>query len=194
MNRADRKRWASARTLADLGNLTALWLEGEIRKMPNYDGPPAPETRELVPVLAALNRAGLVTHGSQPGEADSGNGWEQRAAVECFASPDLAGRLHATLEDGPGFLVRVREASRRMSWKGAIPVSLDQGQVFTQFGVQLSRRFLRDSWEGYGTCHGEAVAALCGARQVTIVDPQWGRNDRLWPVLERFAAQEVSAS
>jgi hypothetical protein len=28
MNRADRKLWAQARTLADLGELTAQWLEG----------------------------------------------------------------------------------------------------------------------------------------------------------------------
>ena len=27
------------------------------------------------------------------------------------------------------------------------------------------------------------MTALCTAWQVTVIDPGWGRNDRLWPVL-----------
>ncbi|GGZ19658.1 DUF6919 domain-containing protein [Streptomyces nitrosporeus] len=34
MSRADRRRWRSARTVADLGELMALWLEGEIASRP----------------------------------------------------------------------------------------------------------------------------------------------------------------
>jgi hypothetical protein len=195
MNRADRKRWESARTLADLGALMALWLEGEIGTAPGYDGGPAPETAELVPVLAAANRAGFVTYGSQPGGSgwNAGSGlWQQRAAVEGFASLAVASRLDDAAADA-GLDVRIQEATRwRLSWKHAIPVSLWNGTPFTRFGTQLSRRHLRDSWIGYGVCHRAVVAEVCAALQVTIVDPDVDRNDRLWPALREFAEQEAS--
>lgn len=195
MNRADRKRWAETRTLADVGELTALWLEGQIPSQPGYAPGcgPDPETADLIPVLAACNRAGFITSTSQPGMEES-DGWVQRAAVQGFASPAVTDRLRLA-RDGTGLLIYVQEASRRMSWKRASPVSLANGQPFTRFGTQLSRRFIRDDWEGYGICGSKAVAALCAAWQVTLVDPEWGRNDRLWPALERFAArQEAGAS
>ena len=59
------------------------------------------------------------------------------------------------------------------------------GRDFTGFGVQLPRRHIRDDWVGYGICHPDAVAALCGAWQVTVADPEWGRPDVLWRVLEQ---------
>ncbi len=34
-----------------------------------------------------------------------------------------------------------------------------------------------------------AIEALCAAWQVTIIDPEWGRNDVLWTVLKSFTAQ-----
>ena len=63
------------------------------------------------------------------------------------------------------------------------------GRPYTHFGAQLPRRHLRDRWTGYGICHPSAVTALCGAWQVTVLDPQWGRNDRLWPVLRDALAR-----
>src|ERR1035438_8169724 len=122
MNRADRKRWASARTLPDLGELTALWLEGEIGKAPGYDDGPAPETRDLIPVLAAANRAGFITSGSQPGSLSEYS--DQRAAVEGFAAPETLDRLRSALRitiDGSGLLlvVQAKEAPWRMSWDRA---------------------------------------------------------------------------
>jgi hypothetical protein len=36
MSRADRRRWKSARTLADVGELTAPWLPGEISSLAGY--------------------------------------------------------------------------------------------------------------------------------------------------------------
>ena len=47
MNRDDRKLWASARTLDDLCELTAMWLEGELEQTPGHLGPPCPETAEI---------------------------------------------------------------------------------------------------------------------------------------------------
>ncbi|MGW1620979.1 DUF6919 domain-containing protein, partial [Streptomyces sp. NPDC002172] len=34
MSRSDRRRWRSARTISDLGELMALWLEGTIASRP----------------------------------------------------------------------------------------------------------------------------------------------------------------
>src|ERR1700685_3799815 len=98
MSHADREAWASARTLADLGELTVRWLEGGIISQPGYapgwgaDG----ETLPLVPVLDMLTRGWFVTTGSQPGDAGDGSegtGWQQRAAVEGFADAALMMRL-----------------------------------------------------------------------------------------------------
>ena len=37
---SDLAAWRSARTLADLGELTARWLEGTVASVPGYCGPP----------------------------------------------------------------------------------------------------------------------------------------------------------
>jgi hypothetical protein len=186
MNRADRKAWASARTLADVGELTAQWLEGKIRSQPGYQANcgPEPETRGLIPVLAACNRAGFVTSCSQPGMALTREGREQRAAVQGFAWPGTAERLRV-LSTRHRFMFQALTASRFTSYKTAIVVtrwgsdSCDSG--CTWFGTRLSRRHIRDDWEGYGCT--AAAAVLCEALQVTIAHPQWGRDNRLWPAL-----------
>jgi len=63
MPRSAARAWSSARTLTDLGELTAQWLEGSLATLAGgaYRGGPDEETGPLVPVLAALNRAGYVT-------------------------------------------------------------------------------------------------------------------------------------
>jgi hypothetical protein len=185
VNRADRRLWASARTLADLGELTAQWLEGAIASVPGYCGGPADETRELIPVLAAVNRAGFVTDCSQPG--GSGPGWEQRAAVQGFADPATWIRLWEATEGLP--LMRAgQQATRfRVNYRTALPVTRDRRGIVTRFGAVLPRRDLRDSWVGYGACHPDAVEAVCGAWQITLIDHEWGREDSpLWTALAEF--------
>jgi hypothetical protein len=101
MKRADRRRWQAACTLAELGELTALWLEGRLASQPGYQPNHGPneETRDLVPVLAELNRAGWLTDVSQPGWGPGagydGATWCQRAGLGGFAEPDLADRISA---------------------------------------------------------------------------------------------------
>jgi hypothetical protein len=68
MSPEDEALWRSARTLADLGELTARWIEGAIASQPGYFGAADLESDDLVPVLAAVNRAGFRTDTSQPGE------------------------------------------------------------------------------------------------------------------------------
>jgi hypothetical protein len=189
VNRADKKRWATARTLADAGALTAFWLEGAITQTPGHAAPPCEETAELIPVLAAANRAGFVTDSSQPGRGSALQSGEftrpgmQRAAVQGFADDDVLRRLQcATAETDLIFLAH--RAKRRMNYRTAVTVTLDDGEPFTSFGATLSRRQIRFS---YWACHEDAQDALCAAWQVTVIDPEWGRNDRLWPALAAFA-------
>lgn len=188
MSRSDRKLWRSATTLAELGELTARWLEGDIRSRPGYQPRcgPDPETTEtpgLVDVLAAANRAGYLTIGSQPGEPPTegwdGQLWEQRAAVDGFAHDDMARRL--TELERHGFVVisyatRRRWLSRLRSPFGfAMPVTaivapdtysadgvhVAHGrEVQTAFGGYLDRASVEFMWD---TVSGGALADVLAA-------------------------------
>jgi hypothetical protein len=198
MNASDRRKWASARTLADLGELTAQWLEDGIESNPCYRGRPDPETEPLIPVLARLNRAGFVTIASQPGESGLGHDrayWRKRAAVEGFTDrwPALA---IANAARAAGLHPIVHSPATRPRWRfrldDEMPVTWRGTEEYTWFGQQLPRREIRSSAVGWGTCHRSAVKALCRAWQVTVIDLEWGRAGLLWEVLA--AALEVTES
>jgi hypothetical protein len=196
---ADRARWAGARSLADLGELTALWLEGEILHQPGYADPdpgeepgPDPETTRLVPLLAACCRAGYITTASQPGRTSwRGTGdWDQRAAVEGFCDAGVMLKLTEAAY-AAGLFVILHGPATLPRWRNrqgqSMTVTTSRGRPFTGFGVQLSRSHLRDPHLGYGECHPDAVSAVTSAYQLTLIEPEWGQNSKLWPVLERFA-------
>jgi hypothetical protein len=177
--------WRAARTLADLGQLVAAWLEGRLDSWPGHAGTGGPdaETGPLVPVLASLNRTGhLVTHASQPGFDGPGYGgrWRQRAAVDAFA--DNTGL--AVLQDAAraaGLLIVVHRADR----VGPVPhvvVTCWNGRQHTAFGNHLPEREVHRMWHG---CHPDAVRAVAAAHQVAVVDPEWGRDQVLWAALTR---------
>jgi hypothetical protein len=179
MSVQDAALWRGARTLADLGELTARWLEGTVGSvpgtMPGYG--PDEETGPLVPVLAAANRAGYVTNFSQPGESD--NGWTQRAAVHGFASAATFKAIATTAADADLIITAAR--ATEANWSTRIVVTIDNGRENTWAGDPWSREEVQD---GYGDCcDPAAVETLCRAWQVTLIDPQWGRNDHLWDVL-----------
>jgi hypothetical protein len=202
MSAADRAAWASARTLADLGELTACWLEGTVLSQPGYAPGCGPdeETVPLIPVLARLNRAGFVTTGSQPAEAGPGYDgahWEQCAAVEGFTvSERLPGRI-GRYAGAYGLRVISREPSGLPRWRyrydQAVTVTRRNGQHYTYFGVQVPRRHIKDPHLGYGICHRDAVKALCSAWQVTVIDPQQGRDGLLWRLLDSAVSPEGAA-
>jgi hypothetical protein len=183
--------WEGAANLADVGELTALWLEGRIEHQAAYcsavdvdeDGVPG-----LAALLAACCRAGLVTHQSQAGFAGvgyDGNWWEQRAAVEAFTTDDVLEHL-TEMATAAGLSIQAGRAGRRTNNREAVDVTLCAGQAITGFGVILSRSHLADEWTGYGICQPPAVEEIIQAWQVLVYDPEWGRNDRLWPALARF--------
>jgi hypothetical protein len=177
MSPEDAERWRTARTLADLGELTAQWLEGTIASiptvMPGYG--PDEETSELIPVLAACNRAGYITTVSQPGEEPApgydGRLWTQRAAVGGFA---------ATLPWQPTRSTP-RKPGSRSPW---LATRRTRGSA-ARLPQETSKTIRPDTASATPTPSRHYARAW----QVTIIDPEWGRNDVLWPVLESFAAE-----
>lgn len=197
------QEWATARTVADLAALTARWLEGDLASQPGWEPGYGPddETAELVPVLALLNRAGVLTRCSQPGGVSSDGDqsavpeWEQRATVDGYASPDLAHRL-ARAATAAGLMAVIHPIECRWWVRGdryaGLEMSREDGIGVTWGGRQPHRREVVGA---FGQCHHDAVAALLCSVYLTVMDPVWRRNTVLWPVLlEAIAGEPVSAS
>ncbi|MFD5342317.1 DUF6919 domain-containing protein [Streptomyces anulatus] len=192
MSSADKRRWRTAETLQDLGTLMAAWLIGDIASQPGYQPNCGPdeETRHLIPVLVAANRLGYVTDSSQPGNAETGydgQWWEQRAAVSgVIDDPQLRDRLVAAAQLA-GLTVVQHDLTPRRDAEG-VPVTRSQGSVHTRFGGFLPARDLRTVWqpEIIGRRAFEKVTA---AWQLTLVDPEWGRDDVLWEALAEVVRQ-----
>src|SRR5215471_10091187 len=94
--------WSTARSLADVGELTARWLLGSVPHHPCQAGPPDVETNKIRRSLVRLNRAGWMTDFSQPAEPYH-DGCAQRACVSGFCEEQLA-RTIATLMLSTGLL------------------------------------------------------------------------------------------
>jgi hypothetical protein len=171
------RHWKDAKTVADLGQLMADWLEGRIPSRPGYYGSrPDPETSPILPTLVAACRAGFITDNSQPGcdeRGADGARWQQRAAVTGWvADPHLFNRLLGAARDSGLIVVGGR----------AVTVTTRDGKPYTAFGETISRRHVKTMWDGVGR---SAMADVLAARQVTIVDRAWGESDRLWWMLQR---------
>lgn len=174
MSRRDRRTWAGARTLEDLGVLTACWLRGDVHQTPT-SGRMDPETRPYTDVLAAANLAGYVTDSSQPGVLA---GWgEQAADVGGLARGDDADRL-VIAAAGTALIMLLR----RGTVEHCVPAD---GRRIIDGHVWAARE---DIDLFYSETCPAAIAAVRSAWHVTICDPVPGRNDVLWPALARFAA------
>lgn len=159
MNRADLQQWGTAQILEHLGDLTVAWLHGEITGTPYHAGPPAPETHPHVEVLAGVNRAGLVTVSSRPGD----NG--ACARVAGLISGDNLPRLAAAVAGTP-LVLECRD------YFGGGHESHDQWCAVTRW---------------YMMCSPRASVDLRMAWYVTVSDPEPGRDSVLWPALAAFA-------
>lgn len=167
-------------------------MEGEIASQPGYApycGPDL-ETEDLIPVLARVNRAGYVTAGSQPGAGEEtgldGATWAQRAAVEGWMPPRPATELtEAAIEAG---LIAIMHPVliRRLAWRerGWIDVTRRNGKVVTGFGRQRRRR---DVEFGYAECGASAIDAVLAASHLTLAAPDYGADQRVWDLLDRWA-------
>jgi Domain of unknown function (DUF6919) len=196
MRRPSRLRkagWQSATTLGDLGELTALWLEGRIRVHPTYGAPiPDPETKPLIKALVHANRSGYVTTQSSPagdGAAYGDPTLRARAAVEGFADADTAEWMLRAARRA-GLHAQANTATkRRDNTRTAVDIAVRAGVPITGFGGTASRRTIRELW---GDCSDEAIEALCDAQQVCLVDMQWGRQRNLWRFLERMPQRRAA--
>jgi hypothetical protein len=110
----DLRQWQAARSIVDLGHLTARWLTGDgVTSCPGWPAGegPEPETAQILPTLVTLNRAGMVTVASQPGHRFR-NGIGQRPAVDGFCTAQTLGRIRRRLS---GFEEEVRVVARRLA-------------------------------------------------------------------------------
>jgi hypothetical protein len=191
--RADRRRWAAAQTLPELGQLMALWLEGELSMWPGYADGADEETTLLIPELAAANRAGFLTDQSQPGYDGPGFDrlhWQQRAAVTgLIADEELLTRIRRAGE-AAGLLVLISHP-RLLPQGHGVTGTVRGGQPYTRFGEHMPPGILRQVWRGISP---QALDQVLDAWQVCVIDPEIGRNDRLWPLLDHlFATNPANA-
>lgn len=199
MSRAERKMWATASTLVQLGYLMADWLEGRIPSQPGYPGRqgPAQETLGLIRTLAALNRAGFVTKASQPAhgpiESDPGLWFRQRAAVEGWCDEATLEDLRTVFRRIPEVRVIANKVADDADLATEIPVTdvtvheelpEDGWGSYCWFGDTLSYRQLGETWREVGV---DMFEVLTESWHVAIVDTEWGNNDRLWPILSQYA-------
>jgi hypothetical protein len=175
--------WRDAHTLAAVGELTARWLQGAITYQAAYFGPsPDAETRDLVGVLAAANRAGYVTDFSQPGVPLAG-GRGQRASVSGYCAEEAMARL--SVISLPTDLVVITFPPGTESG-GQVAVSLADGRECTWLGLPAGPADIDHDYGGDLSPAG--LLALRNAWQVHLIDPVWGRDDLLWDTLRTFTA------
>lgn len=173
---ADRAVWRQATTLAAAGELTARWLEGHSRYQPGTLTPVFDEeTVAIAATLAAINRAGLFTKESQPGQLqDAGN--SQREYVTGFCAPDTASsllQLSARTE-----LVAVAHAPGEPG-RASIPVTLQGDEVITVLGTSESPADT-DALSDWSAESNETLALLLAESwYLELFDPVWGRSGRL---------------
>jgi hypothetical protein len=179
-------RWRDIQTLPEFGEQTARWLEGSVSNHPGFYGRPADETAAITPQLAALNRAGYVTSGSQPGvaptvEAD-GTTTTQRAFVEGFAvDKETADRIEREAQAAGLDVHRRSGAGWRNHREEQIVVGTRDGQEISSAG-HMSRSYVSAASGGY------ISRQLREAEQIVVVDPEYGRNDRLTEFSERLSS------
>jgi hypothetical protein len=169
--------WQQARTLAELGELTAQWLEGATPQRPMYIGAPDPETKPLIPHLVGYNRRGYLTDQSQPGSPLE-NGWAQRAWVHGFGTAELADRIEDALLDTELIVGRTPPGGDNPT---RICVTIGHERAWT-IGGAMRASYLA---EQYREAIPAALPALLNAWQIEVIDPVWGRNDLLWDRLDR---------
>ncbi len=192
-------QWTEARTLRDFGACTALWLEGKLPHMPTsiYCGDSInPETTRLVPLLAKLNRTGMLfTTQSQPAcnaqhRAYGGAAEQQRAAVMGFVQREnikvVVDRLRAYGDD---LSLKVSPPGAKQA-RSTLLASRHKGRDLTRFGFVLSPRQIAEQfggvsgWDDHPGLHPDVIVGLQQCYQICVVDQVWGRNSKLWPALQ----------
>ncbi len=184
-------RWQDARTLADLGECTALWLEGRLDSIPARRSFML-EENSLRTLLIRLNRSGrFVIVRAQPGCTDTHGGRRmggvsprQRAAIEGFMPASQAGSMSSILPRLSGVTIQLERAGLRTRNASLVVATDSHDHPDGLYGTVLSRHTIARHYKGMDP---KLITELQKAMQVTIVDTVWGRNDVIWPRLRRLA-------
>lgn len=177
--------WKAANSFRDLCNLGARFIEGEAVGFPGWlPGELDEESDAQAPLLARAQRAGFLTLASQPGippcEAADGRIEQRRAFVFGFAEPPLAERLIRACQSAK--LWTANHASEASGGE-TLTVATRGEQEFLCVGDGQGPTEL-ELFEG-ALGPGPALEALRASRYLVLADPAWGRDDLLWPTLER---------
>ena len=179
------RHWKDAKTVADLGQLMADWLEGRIHETPNACGELDPETTPLVRTLAAINRGGYLTECSQPG-SDDRHGVQVPFVSGFIAHSNrrLVKALQREIRDAD--LCIIIDGKRDDRRPGGVPVAFKGREVVANAGKRTPRWHLTDSWS---ELNSTALANLLGAYEVTVIDPDGATGTRMWEIVTRTTAQ-----
>lgn len=188
VRRANRKPWAEAESFEELCYLTASWLERELPHHPGYPGPQGPdqETDLIAGRLAAANRAGFLTHHSQPGDTWVYQGHQHAQCAEvggyCIDSATVGGLVDAARDAGLDVAVHAPASGVDTAWWASDPAACwhyKPGQTIPSCVV------LR---ECVPDCGGAAQDQVLDAWQICIRDPRPGRAERLDAALDAFTS------
>jgi hypothetical protein len=165
--------WRRARDYVDLCECAARFAEGRLTSFPGWGAPGLDaESQPLAALLAGLCRAGFLTTASQPGTAIARQGYQQRAFVAGFLDAEAL----ATLPSSGLCIAGIRSVALSRDGRGARVI----GRAGTQEQeLQLFRDAVpRRAWLELGL-----------RAHVTLYDPVWGRNERLWTSLAEWISE-----
>lgn len=183
---AARADWRAAAGFEELCELGALFVEGRLQFFPGWGACELDrESAAIAPLLAAVNRAGLLTLASQRGSPEApgadGRPERRRAFVLGFARVPTVERLEELARRG-------LEVLRGTGQGRVLPLGLRAGEPFLVADPGARPTELAIFAEHLAPA---ALAELSAAELVWVVDPEWGRDERLWPALaEALGAPE----
>lgn len=173
----DNHLWSEAKTLDDLGELTARWIEGNLSFSPLYGGDFRAEADYMQDALAYLNRHGFVTDNSQPGRPEIVRqpGTTFRAFVEGYATKEVAEQLE-TLGLYTDLVVLIFPPGVTGGYN--MPVSLYEYHPTTWVGIHLNTGGFFGGLDG--ELYDSVMKVLVQYWRVVVIDPRWGRQPYLW--------------
>ena len=177
MNEPSAELWRDAKTLNEIGELTARWIEGSLPFHPCYGDSSDEETETIQSQLINFNRNGFITTFSQPAEAWDEEGSAQRAAVEGFAEEVTAKRI-AALGLHTDLLVLIYPPE--VQWGYQIPISVRNFHPYTWLGSNVGFEDF-DCFQEF--CSAETMEIFKKLWKVVVIDLQWGREDHLWQLV-----------
>lgn len=186
----EHQEWGKARSLPDLADLMVRWLAGDLQTRPGYYGPSDLDTPELTSLCVDLCLNGFVTTDSQRAVVTvnhDGESVRSRAMVSGFCGDVTIDRIHAAARETGLSVIAQRGWHSGIS--GAVVVTEVDGAPYYFAGGYPSRDDLIAGWadvwrreDAPGLRLGiswRAFRAIRSAWYVSIIDSEWGRNDRL---------------